>query len=60
MSKDKKAMCDLIANYFCYCEENGHCEFEMWCEDNIENDEQRKLFDIINNHVETIADLLFN
>lgn len=60
MNKDKKAIYDLMENYFYYCEENGHCEFEMWCEDNIENDEQRKLFNAISVHAEAIADLLFN
>ena len=60
MDDNKKALYNLMENYFYYCEVNGHCEFEMWCEDNIENDEQKKLFNAINNHVEAIADILFN
>lgn len=60
MDRDKRAVYDLVKNYFHDCEMNGHSEFEMWCEDNIENEEQRRLFNIINDHVEAIADTLFN
>ena len=60
ISEDKEALYSLMANYFYDCHMNGHSEFEMWCEDNIENDEQKKLFNAINDHVEAIADILFN
>lgn len=58
--EDKEVLYSLMANYFFDCHMNGHSEFEMWCEDNIENDEQRRLFNAINDHVEAIADILFN
>ena len=60
ISEDKETLYSLMANYFYDCHMNGHSEFEMWCEDNIENDEQRRLFSAINDHVEAIADILFN
>lgn len=58
--EDKEALYSLMENYFFDCHMNGHSEFETWCEDNIENDEQRKLFDDIKEYVEAIADTLFN
>jgi len=59
MNENKKHMFDMIENYFYYCEDNGYTEFEMWCEDNIENEEQESLFYEMMDHVNTIAGLLF-
>lgn len=59
INNDRETLCDLLENYFYHCKMNGHSEFEMWCEDNLENDEQRRLFNNINDHVEAIADILF-
>lgn len=56
---DKKAICYLIENYFYDCEQNGHSDFETWCEDEIDNDTQQQLFVKIKDCVNTIADVLF-
>lgn len=56
----KKAMFDLIENYFYDCEVNGHSEFRVWCEDNIGDGAQRELFEKLCDHVEVISDALFS
>ena len=43
MNENKKALYDLMENYFYDCEQNGYSDFETWCEDNIQNDEQESL-----------------
>ena len=43
MNENKKALYDLMENYFYDCEQNGYSDFETWCEDNIQNDEGRKI-----------------
>lgn len=59
MNKDRKTLYDLMGNYFYHCEQNGHSDFAVWCEDNLENDEQKRLAHEMSEHVNAIADLLF-
>ena len=59
MNKNKKALYDLMENYFYHCEQNGYSNFEMWCEDNLENEEQESLAYEMKEHINTIAGLLF-
>jgi transcriptional regulator CtsR len=35
--------------------ENGIEDFENWCDDNIENEEQRELLNLVKNHVDAIS-----
>jgi hypothetical protein len=60
MNNNKKALYDLMENYFYDCERNGHSDFRVWCEDNISNDEQQSLAFEMTEHVNAIADILFN
>lgn len=60
MDKNKKALYDLMENYFYYCEHEGLIEFEMWCKDNFDNEEQENLMYKMKHHVDTIAELLFD
>lgn len=59
MDKNKKALYDLMENYFYDCEQNGYSDFDGWCEDNIQNEEQKKLYNELREHINAIADLLF-
>ena len=59
MNRNKKALYGLMENYFYYCETHGFTDFEMWCEDNLENDEQESLAYEMKEHVSAIAGLLF-
>ena len=59
MNENKKALYDLMENYFYDCEQNGSSDFETWCEDNIQNDEQESLLYEMLEHVNTIAGILF-
>ena len=58
--EDRIAVYGLMQNYFYDCELHGHSDFEVWCEDNLENDEQNRLFLEIKEHVDAIADILLN
>lgn len=57
---DKKALYDLMNNYFVDCEISGHSEFKTWCEGNLENDAQKQMLEKIQAHVEAIADFFFS
>lgn len=59
MNEDQKHMSDMMENYLYDCQENGTSDFEVWCEDNIENNEQKNLLYKIKNHVDAIANLLY-
>lgn len=59
MKEDKIVVYDLVENYLYYCKQYGYTDFETWCEDNIENDEQESLVFEIKEHVNAIAGLLF-
>ena len=59
MNENKKALYDLMENYFYDCEQNGYSDFETWCEDNIQNDEQESLLYEMLEHVNAIAGMLF-
>ena len=60
MNKNRKALYGLMENYFYYCEHEGYCSFDTWCEGNIDNEEQEKIMFAMKYHVETIADILFD
>ena len=55
----EKVLLNLMENYFHNCEQNGYSDFGVWCEDNIENDEQESLVYEIKEHVNAIAGMLF-
>lgn len=59
MNENKKVLCDLMENYLNDCKQNGYTDFEEWCEDNIQNDEQESLLYEMQEHVNVIAGLLF-
>ena len=59
MNENKKVLYDLMENYFYDCEQNGYSDFETWCEDNIQNDEQESLLYEMLEHVNAIAGILF-
>lgn len=59
MNKNKKVLYDLMENFFYNCELNGSSDFEIWCEDNLTNDEQESLLYEMKEHVNAIAELLF-
>ena len=60
MKEANKNLMDLIVNYFYNCEEFGHSEFKVWCEDNLESKEEYILAEKLYNSVENIGDILFN
>lgn len=60
MNKDKKALYNLMENYFYNCELYGYSTFESWCDDNFENEEQKRLMLEMESWVDNIAWLLFN
>lgn len=59
MTKNQKVLYDLMEDYFYSCKQNGYSDFEVWCEDNIENELQKDLLFAIVEHVNSIAWLLF-
>lgn len=59
MDKNKQKLYDLMENYFYDCEQNGYSDFGIWCEDNLDNDEQESLLYEMRDHVNTIAGILF-
>lgn len=36
MNETQEKIYGLLENYLEYCKTNGHTEFEVWCEDNID------------------------
>ena len=56
MDKTQEKIFDLLENYFEYCKTNGFTDFEIWCEDNIN---ENKLVESIYMEVNYIADKLF-
>lgn len=58
-SKAKKKVFKLVQSYFEECERNGWHDFEMWCEDNIDNDIEKILVKKVANEVTHIGDWLF-
>lgn len=59
MIENKKVLYDLMENYFYDCEQNGYSDFNVWCEDNIQNEEQESLLYEMQGNVNAIAGLLF-
>lgn len=59
MNKDKEALYNLMENYFYNCELYGYSTFESWCDDNLENEEQKRLMLEMESWVDNIAWLLF-
>ena len=59
MDKTQEKIFDLLENYFEYCKTNGFTDFEIWCEDNINNINENKLVESIYREVNYIADKLF-
>ncbi len=59
MDKTQEKIFDLLENYFEYCKTNGFTDFEIWCEDNINNINENKLVESIYMEVNYIADKLF-
>lgn len=59
MNNAQKHVYGLIETYFYICENFGYSDFTVWCEDNIDDDEQKALFDKIKDEVNYIADNLF-
>lgn len=59
MNKTQEKIFDLLENYFEYCKTNGFTDFEIWCEDNINNINENKLVESIYMEVNYIADKLF-
>jgi hypothetical protein len=60
MNKNKLHILNQIINMW-YNDlelENGTEPFEGWCEDNIENEEQRELLERVKIHVDAITDIL--
>lgn len=57
--ENKKVLADLMENYFYDCDQNGYSDFEVWCEDNLENEEQESLLHQIKDHINVIAGLLY-
>lgn len=60
MDKDKLRILNLIINMWenDLINENGAEDFENWCDDNIENKEQRKLMNKVKSHVDAITYIL--
>lgn len=60
MDKDKFQILSLIMNMWenDLIEGNGGECFEGWCEDNIENEEQKRLMYEVKGHVDAITDIL--
>lgn len=58
-SKAKKKVFKLVQSYFEECERNGWHDFEMRCEDNIDNDIEKILVKKVANEVTHIGDWLF-
>lgn len=59
MDKTQEKIFDLLENYFEYCKTNDFTDFEIWCEDNINNINENKLVESIYMEVNYIADKLF-
>jgi hypothetical protein len=59
MDKDKKFMADMLENYLLNCQEYGYSDFEVWCEENIQNDTQESLLHELVEHANAIAGLLY-
>ena len=49
----------LMEDFFLDGLYNGGSEFKLWCEDSIGSEEQQRLLDKLAEHVNAIADLLF-
>ena len=59
MDEAKKTIKGLIENYFYDCEQNGYSDFDVWCEDNINTEQEEKLFNEVKDHVYAIASILY-
>ena len=59
-SDPRRAILDLIQNYLNDCAENGHSDFEMWCEGNLNNCREMGLFKMVVDGVNELSDILFN
>lgn len=60
MDKDKLHILNLIIGMWenDLINENGSSDFEIWCEDNLENEKQIELMKQVCDHVNTITYLL--
>jgi hypothetical protein len=58
-SKAQEKVFGLVESYFEECERNGWHDFEMWCEDNIDNDIEKILVKKVANEVTHIGTWLF-
>lgn len=59
MTKTQRKIFDLLQSYFNYCKSEWYTEFEVWCEDNIDNTDEDVLAGMICSEVNYIADKLF-
>lgn len=57
--KAKEKVIGLLENYFEEGRVNGYHDFKMWCEDNIDNDIEKRIVEKIANEVNTIGTWLF-
>lgn len=57
--KAKEKVIGLLENYFEEGRINGYHDFKMWCEDNIDNDIEKRIIKKIANEVNTIGTYLF-
>lgn len=60
MNEIQKKVYSLLENYLCYCENFGYTDFEVWCEDNIDSDQEMELAVQVYRAVNQIADKLFD
>lgn len=59
MNENQKHLYEMMDNYFYDCKQNGVSDFRIWCEDNIENEEQETYMEMIADHVDAIAYSLY-
>lgn len=57
--KAKEKVIGLLENYFEEGRINGYHDFKMWCEDNIDNDIEKRIVETIINEVNAIGTWLF-
>lgn len=58
-NKAREKVFGLLENYFEEGRRNGYHDFKMWCEDNIDNDIEKRIVEKIANEVNTIGTWLF-
>lgn len=58
--EDKEKFCALIEKYFCDCKKYGYLNFNTWREGRIDGEIQEVILSVLQEHINTIAEVLFN